>query len=149
MTQPDSASHTCFGKTLSTPKSSFLRISVVIVTFHKIVREHFSTGLSDRRLHWPPATEHQRLCVCLVELVCPLSKNICQIPAHSKSRQTHLYSNLCSVPVIAMVIIRPTLWSNGSSARAPRGQSLQVLQTFKRPFCMRVLHLLASSNCGI
>ena len=46
------------------------------------------------------------MCVLLSWFVlCP--RTSVSFPAHSKSRQTHLYSNLCSVPVIAMVVNPP------------------------------------------
>ena len=69
----------------------------------------------------------------------------CSLP----SRQTDLCSNLCSSPIIAIATDPSDPVNGGLQARTPHGQGLRVLQAFKRPFFMLVLHFLVQRSCGI
>ena len=89
------------------------------------------------------------LCASVWWGFCPRSKkgvpSCCSLP----SRQTDLCSNLCSTPVIAVTTDPSDPVNGGFLARTPHGQGLKVLQVFKGPFFMLVLHLLVQRSCRI
>ena len=58
----------------------------------------------------------------------------CPQAVYSQFVRQDLCSNLCSTPVIAIAIVPSDPVNGGSQARTPHGQSLNVLQVFKRPF---------------
>ena len=128
-----------------------MRVTIVITTsWQKCVRREC--------LH-RPTPPFFALPFALFPLVCCLCASVwwcfvlgprgvpscCSLP----SRQTYLCSNLCSSPIIAIATDPSDPVNGGLQARTPHGQGLKVLQAFKRPFFMLVLHFLVQRSCGI
>ena len=122
-TQPDSTSHTCSGRTVSTPRMTFLCITIFIVMSHRIIRGHFS--FSDRRPHSPPHAKQTRDCVGVLLIGFVLCIRNISDHCSLQIRQSSLFSNLCSVPVVAMTVNPPDpveQWILSACATWPKPQ---------------------------